>query len=192
MHTTRTYRIVGTTAVAIAALGVAAPAQADQQPWTVTKPQPVEAPAASPTTPAPATPAPAVRGNAWTTTAPTRPAEIPAAAGLAVALAPQADQPTDTPRPAQARTSAHHPRHTVQRVARRAAHAQTQRTPRVAAGAHATGTWYVAPGETLSYIARATGTTVHGLLTANRHAHPSITRDYVRAGWALHLPAGTR
>jgi nucleoid-associated protein YgaU len=52
---------------------------------------------------------------------------------------------------------------------------------------HHIGRWTVAPGETLSGIARATGHTKDTLLAANRHLirHP----DHIEAGWVLHIPA---
>ncbi len=42
-------------------------------------------------------------------------------------------------------------------------------------------------GDTLTKIARRFGTTVDGLVEANRTKYPRMTRDYIQAGWVLKI-----
>jgi len=63
---------------------------------------------------------------------------------------------------------------------------------RVAHSVRAAGRWYVAPGETLGEIAAVNHTTVGAIVRTNRRAHPSITADYVVAGWHLRIPVAGR
>lgn len=48
-------------------------------------------------------------------------------------------------------------------------------------------TYTVAPGDTLTAIARKFGTTVQAILQANQKKYPSMTADYIQAGWILQV-----
>jgi len=158
--------------VALAGAGTAA---ADDTPWSVNSPTAASAaPEATSTPTAPPGPDnPQARpdGSVSIETVP------PATWGVTT--------PTVTPAPEGSTAAA---------SSRPSAPASAGRKPKAPRRTTRTGRVVVRPGDTLSGIARAHGTSVAALVEANAAARPSLTRDpdMIRAGWRLRLPGGAR
>jgi nucleoid-associated protein YgaU len=157
------------------------PTYQDQQPDVTLPP-----PAPSPTTPNPFGRAPVVQAAATTRAAAHQQVEHPMALWTVTAQRRLPQVTVHTTAEHHAAPPIHVRHHTA---AKRTGNLLPPHRAHRPVVHHHIGRWTVAPGETLSGIARATGHTKAALLAANRHLirHP----DHIEAGWVLHIPAAT-